>query len=79
MKEYRIELKSGGFFVGTASDIVRQMHATAFFGAGTDAEYIKRFARNMNHIDGVNIADGNAEEFINSLISNGLALGVIKE
>lgn len=67
-KTYHVE-KIG--FVGTADELVHQLHKGSRAKAPDDQAWIKETANRIKMLDGSDIRDDNSEHFVEDLMSTG--------
>lgn len=66
-------LRDGGIIAATSpQDFISQLHHASWFDAhGTDQEYMQRFARRLQELDGTTIRTDTAAHFLADLLESG--------
>lgn len=73
MKPTTYTLRDGGTIAATSpADFVHQLHTGSFFDyEGSDAEYMKRFAKRLKELDGSTIRTDTPDHFLADLLQCG--------
>lgn len=76
MKTTTYTLRDGGRIAATSpADFLHQLHTGSFFDyEGTDAEYMKRFAKRLMELDGSTVRTDTPDHFLADLLQCGFVV-----